>query len=462
MKAVVVELKNNLAAVLSDDGCIVTVKNNDYEIGQIIQMSNPRIHFTKKVVAFATSAAAIVLLSVGTWAYASPYTYVSLDVNPSIEFSVNRFDRVLRVNAVNDDGEEILNQISLTNLKNKTIQDALTLTVGQISEAGYFDGDIEGAVVITTSSKGEEDAEELAQELQQSVINEATENGDDIVVEAVSVGLERTREARELGVTPGKLNLVEKLQASASDPNSINLEEWLNKPVKDIMKATKDNKEASVTSDSTIIIDGEEQQVNDDNEQKSKEKEVLKEAKKAKDDAKKAADKELKAAEKAKLAEEKALDKTKDTASKYFKKSQKEIDKDVDKVKDTGKKQTEKLRKEIDRAIDKVKEDARKAKPEKEKLDNETDRNAQKTTDDADKNSEKGIDDADKNAQKGNTESDNTSQNVNDDAANASQDTIDNSVSSKPDNNTDSSYKGANNNTEDTSHNGSSEDGRNE
>jgi len=28
MKAVVVELKNELAAVLSEDGCIVTVKNN--------------------------------------------------------------------------------------------------------------------------------------------------------------------------------------------------------------------------------------------------------------------------------------------------------------------------------------------------------------------------------------------------------------------------------------------------
>ena len=42
-----------------------------------------------------------------------------------------------------------------------------------------------------------------------------------------------------MGVTPGKLNLVEKLQASATDPDDIDIEEWLAKSVKEIMKETK-------------------------------------------------------------------------------------------------------------------------------------------------------------------------------------------------------------------------------
>lgn len=61
-------------------------------------------------------------------------------------------------------------------------------------------------------------------------------------MEAVSVGLDRVQQARTLGTTPGKLNLVQKLQASSQAPDDINLEEWLNKPVKEIMKAIKQNK----------------------------------------------------------------------------------------------------------------------------------------------------------------------------------------------------------------------------
>lgn len=249
MKAVVVELNRNQAAVLSDDGCIVTIRNDNYEIGQVIQMKNQKLSITKKLTVFAASAAAFVVLSVGTWAYASPYTYVSVDVNPSIEFIVNRFDRVIKVKAVNDDGEEILSEIPLNELTNESIENAIETTVDQLSEAGYFSGGTEGGIVIATSSEDTEKAEELADELQTSVEEVNQENGDSVEVETISVGLERVKEAQELGVTPGKLNLVEKLQQAAGDAAEVDKAEWLNKPVKDIMKATKDYKKASEDAD---------------------------------------------------------------------------------------------------------------------------------------------------------------------------------------------------------------------
>jgi hypothetical protein len=360
MKAVIVELKNNLAAVLSDDGRITTIKNKDYEIGQVIQMRSQNSNLTKKIVTFAASAAAFVILSVGTWAYASPYSYVSLDVNPSIEFTVNRFDRVLSVKAVNDDGEEILQEISLDDLENKTIEDAITNTVKQISEQGYFDGTIEGGLVITTSGKDEDKAEELAQELQNTVEEEINENGDDVVVEAYSVGLERVEEARALGVTPGKLNLVEKLQASAADPSTIDLEEWLNKPVKEIMKATKDNRKVSVATGSAIIVEDKEEQKNLRDEQKAEEKEeknLQKQARKANADAKKADDKAKAEEQKAKYDDEKA--KASEKKDKASNDKVKAFDKKTnDKVNGAIQKQTEKSQKDVDKKSDKIKDDA--------------------------------------------------------------------------------------------------------
>ena len=105
MKAVIVGIKDGFASALSDDGCVKRIKNSNYAVGQVIQISEPRRKYTRKLAVFTASAAACLVFSFGTWVYASPYSYVSLDVNPSIEYTLNRFDRVLRVKAINDDGK---------------------------------------------------------------------------------------------------------------------------------------------------------------------------------------------------------------------------------------------------------------------------------------------------------------------------------------------------------------------
>ena len=186
----------------------------------------------------AAVAAVLCIGGGGVWAWASPYAYVSLDVNPSVEYTLNRFDRVLSVKAVNDDGESLLERQELKNLSGKAIDDAIALTVAKIGDQGFFDGDLPGGVVITTSGRDLKKAGVLAEELKERVEEETGDK--EVQVESLSVGLERVQEARELGVTPGKLNLVEKLAAGAG--GELDQEEWLQKPVREIMKAIQENK----------------------------------------------------------------------------------------------------------------------------------------------------------------------------------------------------------------------------
>lgn len=242
MRAVVTQIQGKFAAILSEDGRIEKITNKNYVIGQLIEMKE-NVKAKKHIAAWVASAAAIVLVALGGTAYAyySPYYYVSLDVNPSIEYTLNRFDRVLTAKAVNEDGTEILKEVELKNLSNRTIDDAISLTVAQIKEDGYF-GDNDGDIVIATSGADLKKAEKLANRLKENAENVA---GDEVTVEANHVGRDRVEEARKLGTTPGKLNLVQKLQESASDPTAINTEEWLNKPVKDIMKEIKANRKDS-------------------------------------------------------------------------------------------------------------------------------------------------------------------------------------------------------------------------
>jgi len=357
VKAVVVEIKNRYVAVLSDDGCIVKIKNNNYEIGQVIQMSRSKIHMTKKIAAFAASAAAMVILSTGTWAYASPYSYVSLDVNPSIEFTVNRFDRVLKVRATNDDGTEFLKEVNLNDLKNETIKEALSTTVEQISQAGYFEGNIEAGLVIATSAKNEKKAEDLAKELQETVDTDLVESGQEVQVESFKVGYERVQKAKELGVTPGKLNLVEKLQESATDPTTIDIEEWLNKPVKEIMKATKANRKALSSNDPTLVEDTDIDA----------------------DDIIEVSEKELKEAIKEERKEQKAAEKAEKDAKKATEKAEKEAEKTAKKVEKEAEKAAKKAEKEAEKAAKKVANKAKEKNNNKQDKDKATNKKKDNT-----------------------------------------------------------------------------------
>ena len=180
---------------------------------------------------------------------------MSLDVNPSITYTVNRFDTVLQAEGMNEDGKKVLSNMEL---KGKKISEALRETLDEIGNEGYLSNGEPGGVVITTYSENEGKSAELQDSLESGAQDELNDDGIDADVEVVGVGRERVLEARSLGVTPGKLNLVEKLQESSDDPDSIILEEWLDRPVKDIMKQIKENRKNDKASDTSDSVDEDE------------------------------------------------------------------------------------------------------------------------------------------------------------------------------------------------------------
>ncbi|MCE5221248.1 MAG: hypothetical protein LLF98_08260 [Clostridium sp.] len=203
--------------------------------------------FMKKRIALALSVGAILSLGGGTYAYAkTPVAYVSLDINPSVELGVNAFDKVVSVEAYNDDGEKVLEG---TNLINYDIDNAVSTVISDAISDGYIHADGSSAIEITTST----DKEKVATELEESLKNVADEtlNNNDVEaeVETEKVALARRDEARKLGITPGKLNLIQKLQAI--DP-TINVEDYKSSSVKDIQKKTKELRKNSKSDEVTI------------------------------------------------------------------------------------------------------------------------------------------------------------------------------------------------------------------
>ena len=117
MKAVIVAVEGRYAAALTQDGRMTRVRNRGYALGQTVEPEalTAASPLRKASAWAAAAAAALVLLGGGGYLYASPYAYVSLDVNPSVEYVLNRFDRVLQATAVNEDGGRVLEGARLAN-----------------------------------------------------------------------------------------------------------------------------------------------------------------------------------------------------------------------------------------------------------------------------------------------------------------------------------------------------------
>ena len=152
---------------------------------------------------------------------------------------------------------ELIQRLNLKSLKNKDIDTALSLTIDELLESGYL-MDTDSGIIITTSSHDMDDADKLVTDLEDVAKEELEDVNPDITIQGEAVGAKRVEEARILGVTPGKLNLVEKLMESAGvsgnsisgnsisgnslSDNSISgniiMSEWLNRSVKDILAET--------------------------------------------------------------------------------------------------------------------------------------------------------------------------------------------------------------------------------
>lgn len=244
MKGIVVEKKKNEVFVMMADGTFRAARDQGYFIGEELEMEPEKKKSNKNIFVRwgAGVAAAVMLFAAGAFVYGMPVGYVSLDVNPSIEYSINILNRVIEVKSLNEDGAKIL---ATLDLKDLTIEDAVEQTTAKLIEEGYITGDENAGVVIATFEEDEDKAIALAARIQESLQAFMTEEGETAEVVSEAVGRQRVQEAEQLGVTAGKLNLVQKMLTMAgeeADPAKV--EEWLTKSVKEINKQTKELRKA--------------------------------------------------------------------------------------------------------------------------------------------------------------------------------------------------------------------------
>ena len=155
MEYLVMECGLSYAVVLDQDGRILKVPNLGYTVGQSLKdvvllperpVRQQVLH--KRIARWSALAACLCLLLLGSWVWQSPIGTVRMQINPDVLLSVNRFDRVVALEGLNEDGTALIDGYRAYGKGMKTVSDELA---DRATELGYLsDG---GQITLTVDSE---------------------------------------------------------------------------------------------------------------------------------------------------------------------------------------------------------------------------------------------------------------------------------------------------------------------
>ncbi len=220
MKGVVLEVRDGCSAILLEDGTVVK-RPTTYGIGETVEVEAsvakmPTGRRLSRIVA-AAAAFVVVFTGGGTYAYldATAMSQVSLDVNPSLEYELNHFDKVVSVRDENEDAREIVELLNQEGVKGDSISEALAKTEDVLKDLGYLAEDEDPYILVSVCSGSQKKYAELTAEIESQLSSESYN------VTVFSISEENRKEADELGLSGGRYAVMksneEKLAASDSD-----------------------------------------------------------------------------------------------------------------------------------------------------------------------------------------------------------------------------------------------------
>jgi len=271
LKAIIVDIDGDYLIIANSRGDFKRIYNNypGCQIGdEITVVENKSAFFgqvlsslsKKKALAVAACFLFMIIAGSGIYGYFNPVTYVTVDINPSVEFSLNRYDVVREARGLNEEGKIILGDGR--EYINKKLDKALNLLLLKVVEAEYLNEDT-NTVLLTVSNVNDSvsaDKKQQLQEIAQNQLTQIIEQKDDNssqMEEEVQVALsaevrpahetgkkdikiivedttyEKHKEAEKMAISQGKLVLYEKLKEIKPD---VALEQIKKAPVGQIVK----------------------------------------------------------------------------------------------------------------------------------------------------------------------------------------------------------------------------------
>ena len=152
------------------------------------------------------AACLVLVLAGGAWAWFTPTAQISIDINPSIELGINRFDRVVSVDGYNDDGQALAQSVDVQFMKYDQAVDAI---LEEESMAALLEQEEQVLTLAVVGDNGAQCGRIL------SVLETCTQGRQNAYCYAAHP--EEMEHAHELGLSYGRYAVLEQLWALGSD-----------------------------------------------------------------------------------------------------------------------------------------------------------------------------------------------------------------------------------------------------
>jgi hypothetical protein len=182
---------------------------------------------------FAMGLALVLFVSGLQWVNTSA-SYIAVDINPSIILTTNPWEKVVEVEALNEDAETLLVDLVLIGLQ---ADEAIELIIAEATEMGYIDLLAEGEVAMVTAYNRDRVDEKLSEKIRDRVQDRLEKREMAVNVVGHEAVAEQKELANELGVTLGKVLFVQKMMERYPELGG---DELYTMSIKDIMIKIKD------------------------------------------------------------------------------------------------------------------------------------------------------------------------------------------------------------------------------
>lgn len=183
---------------------------------KIVDISAPPRKKRRRWQNFAAAVAAALVLVIGGgsffgWRYANaPDSLVDIDVNPSVQLTVSRNEKVLSCEALNADGTEIIDDMDL---RGAQLNVAVNALIGSMVQHGYID-ELKNSVLITVANEDAAKAKALQESLMADISGLlAGESLDAAVMGQTITTRDQTlaSQAETYGISAGKAALIQRI-----------------------------------------------------------------------------------------------------------------------------------------------------------------------------------------------------------------------------------------------------------
>lgn len=260
-RGVIMSISGREAVILTRDSDFVKVvlPEGEYDIGQEVDTADTKYSLINKwlvsgsrrmAAVAAVLIIAVILPVVATTIFINTavYAYVTLDINPSTEFSINGREKIIKAKPLNEEGALVLEG---ADLRGREIEYGIEYFVAKACELGYAMPGKEGAVIATTVMEKEQNSE-LEQKISETLEKSIEQNKLTVETGVLAATKEIKKEAEKAGVSAGKYLIAlqareEQLEVDMEDVKKSSISSAINKAGGDLQsilrKARKTNEE---------------------------------------------------------------------------------------------------------------------------------------------------------------------------------------------------------------------------